>query len=97
MVPWLRRKCLAALCKICSHHALIPGSIQIPLCYNQMEAPRCRGGFGEVWKGEHKGFEVAVKVLKICPTSDLIKIRKVDLEFGRSVCVDRSRRGSVRK
>ena len=77
MVPWLRRKCLATLCKICSHHALIPRSIQIPLCYNQAEDPRYRGGFGEVWKGEHEGIHIAVKVLKICATSDLNKIRKV--------------------
>ena len=78
MVPW--RKCLVALCKLCSHHALIPSSIQIPLCYNQTEAPRCRGGFGEVWKGEHEGVEVAVKVLKICAASDLIKVRKVSFQ-----------------
>ena len=30
-----------------------------------------------MWKGEHEGIQVAVKVLKIFVTSDLIKIRKV--------------------
>ena len=77
MVLLLRGICLAALCKICSHHALVPRSIQIPLCYDRMEAPRYQGGFAEVWKGEHEGADVAVKVLKMCRTSDLIKVRKV--------------------
>ena len=77
MTQLLRRKCLAALCKICGHHALIPMSMQIPLCYNRAEAPRYQGGFAEVWKGEHEGVEVAVKALKIFMTSDLIKIRRV--------------------
>ena len=77
MVPRLRKKCLATLYKICSHHALIPSSIQIPLCYNRAEAPRYQGGFAEVWKGEYDGIEVAVKALKIFMTSDLVKIRKV--------------------
>ena len=77
MVPPIRRKCLATLCKICSHHALIPRPIQIPLCYDRTEAPRYRGGFAEVWKGEHEGIEVAVKVLKVFVTSDLAKITRV--------------------
>ena len=65
------------LCKICGRYTLIPRSIQIPLCYNWIDAPRYRGGFAEVWKGEHKGVEVAVKVLKVFMTSDLTKIMKV--------------------
>ena len=65
------------LCKICGHHALIPRSIQIPLCYNRTGAPRYQGGFAEVWKGEHEGVEVAVKVLKVFMTSDLTKIMRV--------------------
>ena len=65
------------LCKICGHYALIPKSMQIPLCYNPTSAPRYQGGFAEVWKGEHEGAEVAVKVLKVFITSDLTKIMKV--------------------
>ena len=65
------------LCKICGHYALIPKSIQIPLRYNRTRAPRYQGGFAEVWKGEHEGIEVAVKVLKVFMTSDLTKITKV--------------------
>jgi len=42
-----------------------------------MDAPLYHGGFAEVWKGEHQGREVAVKVLKIYKTSNLVKITKV--------------------
>ena len=56
---------------------MLPRSVQIPLCYNRMDAPLYHGGFAEVWKGEHQGREVAVKVLKVYVTSDLVKITKV--------------------
>ena len=75
--PRLRRKCLTALCKICGRCGLLPRSVQIPLCYNRTDAPLCYGGFGEVWKGEHQGREVAVKVLRVYVTSNLLKIKKV--------------------
>ena len=77
MPPWLRRKYLATLCKICSHHVLIPRSMQIPLCYNRTEDPRYEGGFAKVWKGEHEGMEVAAKVLKVIEKNDLVKIKRV--------------------
>ena len=77
MPPWLQRKSLAVLCKMCSHHVLIPRSIQIPLRYNRTEDPRYEGGFAQVWKGEHEGNEVAVKVLKVFVKSDLAKIKRV--------------------
>ena len=75
--PWLRGKCLTALCRLCSRQALLPRSVQIPLCYNRMDAPLYHGGFAEVWKGEHQGREVAVKVLKVYVTSNLVKITRV--------------------
>ena len=42
-----------------------------------MDAPLYHGGFAEVWKGEHQGREVAVKVLKVYMTSNLVKITRV--------------------
>jgi len=75
--PWLRRKCLTALCRICGRRALLPRSVQIPLCYDRMDTPLYHGGFAEVWKGEHQGREVAVKVLKVYLTSNLDKIMRV--------------------
>ena len=75
--PWLRRKCLTALCHICGRQALLPKSLQIPLCYNRLEVPRYRGGFADVWIGDYQGQRVAAKVLRVYTTSDLDKIRRV--------------------
>ena len=64
LAPGLRRECLRTLCKICGKEALLPRSIQIPLCYDPTSAPLYYGGSSEVWKGQHEGREVAVKVLR---------------------------------
>ena len=77
MVGLPRKECLAMLCNICGHYALTPRSIQIPLCYDWMHAPRYRGELAEVRKGEHEGVKVAVKVLRTFMMNDFIKIRKV--------------------
>ncbi|KAF9647776.1 kinase-like protein [Thelephora ganbajun] len=76
LAPRLRRRCLSTLCRICGHQALLPRSVQIPLCYDRMNPPLYHGGYAEVWKGEHQGREVAVKVLKVYLTSDLDKITR---------------------
>ena len=89
MAPSVRRKCLAVLCKVCSHHALVPRSMQIPLCYDRTKAPRYQGGFAEVWKSRHEGIEVAVKVLKVFVTSDLAKLTKVGFPICQRPRVDR--------
>ena len=68
---------MALLCKICSCYSLLPRSVQIPLCYDRMGTPLCRGGFADVWEGTHEGDKVAVKVLTVYMTSDLGKITEV--------------------
>ena len=73
----LRRKCLGGLCWICGRHALLPKSLRIPFCYNQIDTPLYCGGFGDVWKGEHQGCHVAVKVLRVYSTSDFGKVTSV--------------------
>ncbi|KAF9644933.1 kinase-like protein [Thelephora ganbajun] len=75
-VPSLRTQCLSVLCRICGRQALLPRSIQIPLCYNQTDTPLYHGGYAEVWKGQHQEREVAVKVLKVYLTSDFEKITR---------------------
>ena len=77
LTPQLRGKCLNALCKLCGRQALLPRSVQIPLCYDRSGTPLCRGGFGDVWKGNYEGREVAVKVLVVYSTSDLDKLTRV--------------------
>ena len=72
--PQLRKKCLSALCRICGRQSLLPKSLQIPLCYNRSENALYSGGYADVWMGEHEGRKVAVKVLRICTTSNLGKI-----------------------
>ena len=89
MPLWLRGKCLATLCRICSHHVLIPRLIQIPLCYNRSEDPQYEGGFAKVWMGEHKGTEVAAKVLKVLEKSDLGKIKRVGFPICQRTYADR--------
>jgi len=75
--PRLRKKCLSALCKICGRQALLPRSLRIPLCYDRSDTPLYRGGFADVWKGEHQGRQVAVKVLRVYSTSDFYKVTSV--------------------
>jgi len=74
----MKRKCLNALCKICGRHALLPGSFQIPLCFDESNGhPLYSGGYADVWMGKHQGCEVAVKVLRVYSASDLDKITSV--------------------
>ena len=40
-------------------------------------------------KGEHEGIEVAIKVLKVFETSDLVKIKRVGFLICRRACIDR--------
>ena len=68
---------MRTLCRICGREALLPRSVQIPPCYNQAGAPLYYGGFSEVWKGRHEGREVAVKVLRVRPTSGSDKVMRV--------------------
>lgn len=76
-----QNKCWSVLRKICAHRASLPKSLQIPVCYNRSENPLYRGEFANVWKGEHQGLKVAVKVLEVYSTSDFSKIRNVSLSF----------------
>lgn len=62
---------------LCGHQALLPRSLKIPLCYDPTEPPLYHGGFTDVWKGRHRGQEVAAKVSRAYNASDLGEIRKV--------------------
>ena len=75
--PQIRKKCLKSLHKICGRHAILPKSLHIPPCYDRQGIPLYQGGFADVWKGEHQGREVAVKVLRVYKTSDLEKVTGV--------------------
>ena len=63
--------------------------MQIPLYYNRTEGPRHQGGFSDVWKGEYEGVEVAVKVLRVYPKSDFVKIKRVGFPVCQRARVNR--------
>jgi len=77
LTPRIRGKCMSSLYKMCARHSLLPRSLQIGLCYDPAGIPHCRGGFADVWKGEHRGLEVAVKVLRTYTNSDLEMVARV--------------------
>jgi len=48
--------------------------MKVLIQYDRTSAALCRGGFGDVWKGEYNGRDVAVKVVRTYSNSDLQKI-----------------------
>ena len=56
---------------------MIPRSLAIPVCYDPMENPVCRGGFANVWRGQYRDRTVAAKVLRIYLKDDLERMRRV--------------------
>ena len=59
----------------------------IPVCYDQAGVAQYRGGFADVWKGEHCGQDVAVKVIRTYSDSVLQKIVGVSRRLcSLSVC-----------
>ena len=77
LAPRVRRKCLKLLYKACTGHALLPTSLQMHFDENPTGVALYRGGFGDVWKREYRGQEVAVKVVRTYADSDLKKISRV--------------------
>jgi len=73
----IRRRCLRTLYRICGHQALIPTSLAVPLCYDPAATAQCHGGFGDVWKGQHNGQDVAAKALRVSLAADFKPTRKV--------------------
>lgn len=94
--PLTRMECLRYLPKICGNQGLIPRSLAIPLCYDPTGCPLYQGAFADVWKGHHRGREVAAKVLRLSPKNDCKPITKVGFFFfGFVVCADSQWRISV--
>ena len=81
-MPSTRKKCLKLLYRTCGHYALLPRVLKIPICYDRTGVALYRGGFADVWKGEHCGRDVAVKVIRTYSNSDLQKI----IGVGRWLC-----------
>ena len=69
-----RDSCLQSLYRMCSRYALLPTSLKIPVSYERADDVPYRGGFADVWKREHCGRDVAVKVIRIYSDSDLQRV-----------------------
>ena len=69
-----RKKCLRLLYKTCGRHALLPQALQIPIRYDRAGVALYRGAYADVWKGEYRGQDIAVKVIRTYSNSDLQKI-----------------------
>ena len=66
---------------MCGRHALLPKALAIPICYDRSSVAMYKGGFADVWKGEHRGQDVAVKVLRTYSNSNFQKIVGVSCGF----------------
>jgi hypothetical protein len=77
LAPEIHRRCLSALYRLCGREALIPKSLELPLCCNLKERPLFHGEFADVWKGFHDSKEVAAKVLRVSLRDDLGKAKRV--------------------
>ena len=69
-----QKKCVRLLYKMCGRHALLPKGLQIQVQYDHAGNALYRGGFADVWRGKHRGCDVAVKVLRTYSDHDLKKI-----------------------
>ena len=72
-----RKKCLKLLYRTCGHHALLPGALKVPIYCDSTCRALYRGGYGDVWKGKHRGQDVAVKVIRTYSNDELRKVIKV--------------------
>ena len=79
--PQIRKKCLKSLYRTCGRHALLPRALKIPVCYDRTGTAMYRGGFADVWKGEHCGRDVAVKVVRTYSNIGLKKIIGVSYQL----------------
>jgi hypothetical protein len=72
--PRIRQKCLESLYRTCGHHALLPRSLKILVRYDRTSTALYRGGFADVWKGQHFNRDVAVKVIRTYSDDDLQRV-----------------------
>ena len=72
--PWAQNQCLRPLYRTCGRHALLPKAMEIPICYDPTGNALYSGGYADVWKGQYRGRDVAVKVIRTFSNSDLAKV-----------------------
>ena len=65
------------LYRICGGQALLPRSLEIPLCYDPTENPAFPVGLSDVWEGQHEGQEVSAQIFESFPGDDTEEIMRV--------------------
>lgn len=75
--PSVNKGWIKLLYRTCGTHGLVPKALEVQVTYDRTKDSLCWGGYGDVWKGEHHGRDVAVKVLRRYTKSVLQKIMKV--------------------
>ena len=66
------------LCKTCSRHHVIPGSMRLPDC-SEGSVEVEDGGYADVSLGTYEGRQVAIKAVRTYVTSDFDVIRSVSV------------------
>ena len=74
-----RHKLLNILCKMCSRQQKIPRSMHMVNCLQGELIEERNGGYATVFRGEHKGRAVAIKILRLYLNSDLDKCFRVSI------------------
>ena len=69
-----RKICLKQLYRTCGYHELLPKALKAPIWYDRSGSAKYHGGYADVWKGECRGREVAVKVIRTCSKSNLQRV-----------------------
>ena len=74
-----RRELLNALCKMCSRQRTIPESMHMVNCLNGGLVEECGGGQATVFRANHKGRPVAIKIMRLYLTDDFDKCLSVKI------------------
>ena len=74
ILPSVRNQCLRPLYKTCGRHALLPKTMEVPVCYDPTGDALYSGGYADVWKGQYRDRDVAVKVIRTFSNSDFGKV-----------------------
>ena len=75
--PLTQKKSLRLLYRTCGHHTLLPSALIVSAHYDRAHNPPCKGGYADVWRGEYRGQDVAVKVLRTYKNRELRRMIKV--------------------
>lgn len=77
LLPSTNEKWLWLLYKICGRHTLLPRALKVLVNYDRTSDALYHGGYADVWKGEFRGQDVAVKVIRTYSGAELQRVISV--------------------